>query len=84
MWDSLSVDGWQRWGLFLGAVAAAAGLALACHYLIFRVLAAFARRTSSTVDELVIKHVRRPARWIMVAVAVRLSLDMMERFLVLR
>jgi len=78
MWDLLSGGDWQRWGVFAGAPIVAGGLALLCHYVIFRLLAAFARRTSSSVDELVIKHFGRPVRWIMVAVAVRLSLDLLE------
>ena len=72
MWEFLNAQSWQDWLLFLGAIAGAAGLALICHWIIFRVLALFARRTSSTVDELVIKHFRCPARWLMVVVAVRL------------
>lgn len=78
MWDLLSGGDWQRWGVFAGAPIVGGGLALLCHYVIFRVLAAFAKHTSSSVDELVIKHFRRPVRWIMVAVAVRLSLDLLE------
>ena len=75
MWDILKANNWQDWALFLGGMAVGVCLALAWHYVIFRVLAGFARRTPSAADELVVKHFRRPARWIMIVVAVRLSLD---------
>ena len=78
MWDFLNAHHWQDWLLFLGVVAGAVVLALICHSAIFRVLAVFARRTSSTIDDLVIKHFRRPVRWIVVVVAVRLSVDTIE------
>jgi small-conductance mechanosensitive channel len=78
MWDLLSAQHWQDGLLFLGFLLGAVGLALIGHYVVFRVLAVFAKRTSSTVDELAIKHFRRPVRWILVVVAVRLSLDTLE------
>lgn len=75
MWDFLSTRDWQDWLLFLAFLAGAVGLALVGHYVVFRVLAVFAQRTSSALDELAIKHFRRPARWIVVVIALRLSLD---------
>ena len=75
MWDILDANNWQNWVMFLGGMAVVVCLALVCHYVIFRVLAGFAKRTSSTTDELVVEHFRRPVRWIMVVVAVRLSVD---------
>jgi small-conductance mechanosensitive channel len=78
MWDFLNARNWQDSLLFLGFMVGAVGVALICHYVIFRVLAVFAKRTSSTIDELAIKHFRRPVRWIVVVVTVRLSLDTLE------
>ncbi|MEN6427818.1 MAG: mechanosensitive ion channel domain-containing protein, partial [Phycisphaerales bacterium] len=78
MWEFLNAQHWQDGLLFLGFMAGAIGLALICHHVVFRVLAVFARRTPTAVDELVIKHFRRPVRWIVVVVAVRLSLDTLE------
>ena len=76
MWDVL--QDWRTWGLFLGVLAAVVLAALVCHYLVVRILIRLAKRSTSPVDELVIKHFRRPVRWIMVAVAVRLVIDPFE------
>ncbi len=78
MWDFLNTQSWRDWLLLAGAIGGAVGLALLCHWIVFRILAMFAKRTSSTVDELVIRHVRRPARWLMVVIAVRLVSEVME------
>lgn len=76
MWDVLG--NWQAWGLFVGALVLAGAVALACHYLLARVLSRLAKRSRSGVDELLIKHLRGPVRWIMVAVAMRLAVDPLE------
>ncbi|HPC95153.1 MAG TPA: mechanosensitive ion channel [Sedimentisphaerales bacterium] len=73
MWDILL--SWQRWLWPLVVVLLAAGTALVCHFILVKVLGHFARRSSSPVDEVLLRHLRRPARWIMVAVAVRLVVD---------
>jgi len=75
MSDILNAGAWQDWAILLGGIVVVAGLAWVCHYVIFRSLAGFAKRTPSAADELIVKHFRLPARWIMVVVAVRLSLD---------
>jgi len=73
MWDF--VGNWQTWVLFLGASLFAILVALACHYVLVKVLSRLAKRSRSPVDELLIKHLRSPVRWIMVAVAVRLTVE---------
>jgi small-conductance mechanosensitive channel len=73
MWDSLG--DWQRGVLFLGAIGVAVGVAVVCHYLLVVILSRLAKRSHSPLDELVIKHLRRPVLWIMVGVAVRLTVD---------
>ena len=78
MWDFLNAQDWQDGLLFLGFMAGAVGVALICYYVVFRVLTVFAKRTSSTVDDLILQHFRRPVRWIVVVVAARLSLDTLE------
>jgi small-conductance mechanosensitive channel len=69
---------WQTWGLFLGTLLLAVCVALVCHYLLTRVLSRLAKRSVSSVDELLIEHFRRPVRWILVAVAVRLAVEAFE------
>ncbi len=73
MWDALG--NWQEWALFIGALVLAAGAALVCHYLLVKILSRLAKRSPSSLDELLVKHLRHPVRWIMVAVAVRLAVD---------
>ena len=66
---------WRTWGLLLGTLLLAVCAALVCHYLLARILSRLAKRSASSVDELLIKHFRRPVRWIMVAVAARLAIE---------
>jgi len=73
MWDFL--QDWQTWVLFLGASLFAVFAALVCHYLLVKILSRLAKRSTSPVDELLIKHFRRPVRWIMAAVALRLTVE---------
>jgi len=73
MWDFLG--SWQEWLLFVGALVLAAAVALACHYLLVKILARLAKRSASGIDELLVKHLRHPVRWIMVAVAMRLAVE---------
>ena len=76
MWDFL--QDWQTWVLFLGASLFAVFAALVCHYLLVKILSRLAKRSTSPVDELLIKHFRRPVRWIMAAVALRLTVEPFE------
>jgi len=76
MWDF--VQNWQTWVLFLGASLFAVFVALACHYLLVKILLRLAKRSTSPVDELLVEHFRRPVRWIMVAVALRLTIEPFE------
>ena len=73
MWDTLLR--WQGWLWPIVVVLLAVGVALACHGILAKVLGHFARRSASPVDEMLLKHLRSPVRWIMVAVAVRLAID---------
>jgi small-conductance mechanosensitive channel len=79
-WETVMDDGstfqnWETVVLFLGTLLLAVGAALLCHYLLVRILSRLAKRSSSPVDELLVKHFRGPVRWIMVAVAVRLAVE---------
>lgn len=69
------LDGWQSYFIPFAVITAAACVALAVHYLLFRAFAAVAGQTGSSIHEPAVKHFRNPARWIIVAMAVRLSLD---------
>ncbi len=73
MWDVLL--SWRGWLWPLVVMFLAAGVALLCHSIVVRVLAHFARRSRSPLDEMFLRHLRRPTRWIVVVVAVRLTID---------
>lgn len=62
---------WGQWIVFLGVLIVAAGMALAVHYVLITVLAGLARRTASEVDDLLIRHLRRPLRWVLVIIRLR-------------
>ncbi len=51
-------------------------VALAGHYLLFKILAVFARRTEGKTDESFVEHLRAPMRWVMAVAAVRLVIPL--------
>ena len=65
---------WQQGLVFLGMLLAAVGIALAVHYLLIRIMSSVARRTGSGIDELLIRRLRQPLRWLMVVLAVYLAM----------
>jgi small-conductance mechanosensitive channel len=73
MWGT--VENWQQWLVFFGSLLVAVGVALVVHYVLVRVASSMARRTASKVDELLIQHLRRPVRWLLIVFAVYLALD---------
>ncbi len=70
--------GWQTWSAFLGVLIVSVGAALFCHYLLVKVAGRLARRSKSALDDLLIEHFTRPVRWLMVAFAVRMSIDVLD------
>lgn len=66
---------WGRGIVFLGVLLVAAGVALVAHYVLIRVLAGLARRTASEADDLLIRHLRRPLRWVLVLLAIYLAAE---------
>jgi small-conductance mechanosensitive channel len=66
---------WQQWLIFAGVVFAAVCIALVVHYLLVKCASRVARRTSSEADELLIRHLRQPVRWLFIISAVHLAID---------
>src|SRR3990172_8231032 len=66
---------WQEWLLFFGTLVVAVGVALVAHYLLGRVVTSLVRRTASGADDLLVRHLYQPVRWIMVAAAVGLLIE---------
>lgn len=73
MWEILG-DGGQ-WIVSLAVLLAAAGIAVAVHYVLVRVLIVLAGRTASQVDDLLIRHLRRPLRWVLIMAALHLAAE---------
>jgi small-conductance mechanosensitive channel len=65
---------WQSWFLFLGTLLLNVGIALILHYALARVFQRVARRTASKIDDLLLRHLYQPVRWIMVVAAIGLTL----------
>lgn len=76
MWDTLW--SWKGWLWPTSVLSLAVLAALACHLVIVIVLSHFARRSASKLDDVLLRHLRHPVRWIMVAVAFRLALDPLD------
>jgi len=67
-----------QWIVFLGAILIAVGAALVVHAVLVRVLAGLAKRTASSVDDLLIHHLRRPLRWVLVLIAAHLAIEPLD------
>jgi len=63
---------------FSGGLIAVVAVALICHYLLFLTLARITRRTATRIDESIAKHLREPARWIMIFLGIRLVLPLFD------
>ncbi|MBN1765475.1 MAG: mechanosensitive ion channel [Sedimentisphaerales bacterium] len=67
---------------FFAIIIIAAGIAWAGHYILFMILKRLAGRTKSSVDESLIRHCYRPARWTLVFIvllfAARLATPLVE------
>ena len=75
---SQAVQGWERivtpLGIFLGAMI----LGLIVHFVVFRIAAAFAKRTSTTFDEALIRHFRGPSRIIFPIISINLCMPLIQ------
>jgi small-conductance mechanosensitive channel len=68
MWEFLTGAG--RWIVSLAVLLAAVGIALVAYQIVARILVGLVRRTASEVDNLLIRNLRRPLRWLFVVIAV--------------
>lgn len=64
---------WVSFGFIIVVVAA-----LICHYVLLLMLPRVTRRTASRIDDAVIKHLRGPARWLMIFIGIRLFLPLFD------
>ncbi len=70
------LQNWQNALWSLGGLMAVLAVALICHYLLFIILVRLTRRTTTRLDESIVKHLREPARWIMIFLGIRLVLPL--------
>lgn len=65
---------WQAWLWWAGGLAAAVGIALLCHYIVFSAAKRVARRTGNRLDDSLIRHGEKPAKLIFPLIAAFLVL----------
>jgi hypothetical protein len=70
-----SIDNWRQWLVFIGVLLAAVCAALVLHYVLIRILRSLARRSTSKLADLLIRHLRRPVLWVMILIAVGLAAE---------
>ena len=69
---------WQELLLSLAGLTAVVAVALVCHYLLFMILARTTRKTAIRIDESIVKHLKSPARWIMILIGIRLLMPLFD------
>ncbi len=70
------IQNWQKllWASF-GLITVVV-VALICHYVLLLMLPRITRRTATRIDDSIIRHLREPARWIMIFLGIRLVLPL--------
>ena len=71
------LQNWRTWAWAAGGIAAAIVLSLIVHYLLFLVAKRLARRTTSIVDDSLIRHGEGPTRWIFPLIAILLAIPLL-------
>lgn len=80
------LSNWEQWAESLIVLLLAGIAALVGHYVLMKVVSVLARRSDSVLDNLLLKYLREPLRWVLVVLVVGLvseSLDLpadVERF----
>jgi len=72
------LQGFEPWAWAAGTFLGAAILGLALHYLLFKTITRFAKHTSSTLYNSLIKHIRRPSSIILPLIVVNLVLPSIQ------
>ena len=71
------LENWRRWLWAFGAIAGAVALSLLVHYLLFLLAKRFARKTSTVIDDSLIRHGEGPTRWIFPLLAILLAVPVL-------
>ncbi len=75
---AIVVQNWQKLLWFSFGLITVVVIALICHYVLLLILPRITRRTATPIDESIVRHLREPARWIMIFIAVRLVLPLFD------
>ncbi len=72
------LQNWEAFALPIGIMAGTVFIAIAGHYVLFKILERLARRTETTLDDSLVRHCRGPARIIIPLLAVHFVLPIIE------
>lgn len=70
------IQNWQKLLWASSRLIIVAAIALICHYALFLILSRISKRTTTSIDESITRHLREPARWIMILLGIRLVLPL--------
>jgi len=75
---AIVIHNWQKllWASF-GLITVVV-ITLICHYVLLLILPRITRRTATPIDDSIVRHLRVPARWIMIFIVVRLVLPLFD------
>ncbi len=71
------LERWRPWLWAAGGLAGAVLLSLLVHYLLFLLIKRLARKTSTVVDDSLLRHGQRPTRWIFPLIAILLAVPLL-------
>jgi small-conductance mechanosensitive channel len=78
-WEDKDMDdilqNWRSLIWFVGGLLIAVFIALAIHYVALVVLRRLAGRSQSKADDVLIRHLNRPARWTLVVIAAHIAIE---------
>lgn len=73
----LTLKNWKLWLWSAAGLTGAILLAILSHYLLFLLAKRFVRRTTSVIDDSLVRHSERPTRWIFPLLATLLALPLL-------
>ena len=74
MWGS--IDNWRQWLVSIVVLLVAICAALVLYHVLIRIVRGLARRSTSKVADLLIRHLRQPVLWMMVLIALGLAAEL--------
>lgn len=73
-----TVENWQHLGAIVGILASAVVIALIVHYLLFKIISRINKSIDAVPEGALRRHFREPVRWIMLAIAIRFVLPLID------